>query len=85
MASMILAAAALLGTEMAYKTPQHLKPKKASDHALELGRKFAKISRAPLKRKGTSDAWNERQNRLTAGRMSADLLLKSAKLRGQGK
>ena len=85
MALMTLVVAALLVTEMPHKTPPHLRPTKKSAKALELGRHFAKISRAPLKRKGTSDAWNERQNRLTAGRDAAKLLIKSAKLKAQGK
>jgi hypothetical protein len=70
---------------MPQSKPHNLKPKKTSDKALELGRHFARISREPLKKQKSSDAWNERANRLTAGRDAAKLLMKSAKLRGQGK
>ena len=70
---------------MAQPKPHELKKNKASAKALELGRNFAKISRAPLKRQSSSDSWNERDNKLVAGRTAAKLLLKSAKLKGQGK
>ena len=85
MLTMTLVAAALLVIEMPHKKPHHLKPKKMSAKALDMGRHFAKISRAPLKKKGTSDAWNERQNRLTAGRDAAKLLIRGTKLKAQGK
>jgi hypothetical protein len=84
-AFLTLAAALSLGIEMADSKPHELKKKKASATALELGRNFAKISRAPLKRQNSSDAWNERDNKLVAGRSAAKLLIKSAKLRGQNK
>jgi hypothetical protein len=46
------------------------------DAAVKLGRHFARIARAPLKRQGTSDAWNERANKLVASRTAAKLLIK---------
>ncbi len=43
---------------------------------VKMGRHFAKIANAPLKKQNSSDAWNERQNRLTAGRDSAKMLMR---------
>ena len=78
-----MAAALLLAIDMS-KNPPNLKPKKKSATALHLGRHFAKVSRAPLKKQGTGDAWNERQNRLTAGRDAAKLLIRGTRMRNKG-
>lgn len=65
---------------MAKKGKGKKKAKKRSTIAgarakLKLSKKLGKIARAPLKKKGTGDAWNERQNRLAASRDSAKLLV----------
>jgi len=49
---------------------------KPGEAALKMGAHFMEIANAPLKRQGTSDAWNERQNRLAAGRDGIRLLLR---------
>lgn len=46
------------------------------DKAVAMGRHFAKISRAPLKRQNSSDAWNERDNKIVASRTAAQMLMK---------
>jgi len=51
---------------------------KLSDKLNKMGRHFGRISQAPLKHQDSSDAWNERQNRLAAGRDSAKLLIRGA-------
>jgi hypothetical protein len=56
-----------------------------SDSMIEMGRHFGEISRAPLKKQNSSDAWNERQNRLTAGRDSAKLLVKGTMAKNKAK
>jgi len=43
---------------------------------LALSRHFAKIAKAPLKKQGTSDAWNERSNRIAASRDALSLRAK---------
>ncbi len=53
--------------------------------ATKMGRHFAKIANSPLKKQKTSDAWNERQNRLTAGRDSAKLLMKGTMEKNKSK
>lgn len=39
------------------------------------GRRWARMSREPLKKQHTSDAWNERQNRLASARTAVDMLM----------
>ena len=53
--------------------------------ATKMGRHFAKISRAPLKKQGGSDAWNERANRVAAGRDAAKLLMKGTMEKNKAK
>lgn len=53
-------------------------PAEKAEATTKMGRHFGRISRAPLKRQNSSDAWNERQNRLTAGRDAAKLLIRGA-------
>jgi hypothetical protein len=65
--------------------PHELKVKKASAKALELAKHFGRISRAPLKRQDSSDAWNERDNKIVAGRVAFDLYIKAGLLKGKGK
>ena len=54
------------------------KPLSERDSLMEMGRHFARISRQPLKKQDSSDAWNERDNRLIAGRDAAKLLMRGA-------
>lgn len=55
------------------------------DAAVRMGRHFGRISREPLKKQHTGDAWNERQNRLVAGRDSAKLLMKGTMEKNKAK
>jgi len=55
------------------------------ESGVKMGKRYAEISRMPLEKQDTSDAWNERQNRLAAGRMSADLLTKGTMLKNKAK
>lgn len=41
------------------------------------GRRFARMANRPLTKQHTSDAWNERQNRISSSRIAVDLLMKS--------
>lgn len=54
------------------------KQKKMSERARALGRKYGDYSRRPLALQDTSDAWNERQRRLSSGLMSADFHIKAS-------
>lgn len=58
---------------------------KSATATLKLSAHFRRLSRAPLKKKGTSDAWNERQNRLASSRESAKLLIKGTRELNQAK
>jgi hypothetical protein len=49
---------------------------KSGKAKVKMGRHFAKISRAPLKRQKSSDAWNERDNKIVAARTGAKLMVK---------
>jgi hypothetical protein len=49
------------------------------------GRRYAHMSRAPLKKQGTSDAWNERQNRLVNSRMAVGFLMEGIMLANKTK
>ena len=52
---------------------------------LKLSAHFRRIANAPLKKQDSSDAWNERQNRLVASRDSAKLLVKGTQELNQAK
>jgi hypothetical protein len=45
----------------------------------DMAQHWLRIANAPLKKQDSSDAWNERQNRLAAGRDAAKLLMRSAR------
>jgi len=55
------------------------------EDTLKLSAHFKRIADAPLTKQGTSDAWNERQNRLAASRDSAKLLIKGTIAKNQAK
>ena len=50
-------------------------PREQYEASMEMGRRFADISTAPLTKQDTGDAWNERQNRLAAARDAAKIML----------
>ncbi len=52
---------------------------------LKMAAHFKKIANSPLKKKGTNDAWNERQNRLAAARDSVKLLIRGTMELNQAK
>ena len=52
------------------------KKAKPGEADLKNSARMRKVANAPLKKKGTSDAWNERQNRLAASKDSAKLLVR---------
>lgn len=56
------------------------KEKPLSERTRELARKHAAMSRRPLTLQDTSDAWNERQRRLSSGMIAADLHIKASEL-----
>jgi uncharacterized protein len=69
------------------RTPLHLQAKGIPASSAKLrqsGRKWAAQSRAPLKKQDSSDAWNERQNRLAAARDSVRSHLLASYKRGAG-
>jgi hypothetical protein len=47
------------------------------ERSIKYARKQAAMSRRPLEKQDTDDAWNERQNRLASGRIAADILLRA--------
>lgn len=59
--------------------------KKPGEAALKMSAHFQKIANAPLKKKGTSDAWNERQNRLAAQRDATKLKLRGTMEKNKAK
>jgi hypothetical protein len=91
---LILAAPLLLDTDMTNgpikrsKTPIHLTAKQgtaSSKQTRKMARNFASMSRQPLTKQHTSDAWNERQRRLSAARDAAKLHLMASYKRGAGR
>jgi hypothetical protein len=57
-------------------------PQEQYEASMKLGRRFAEMSRAPLVKQdgatgNNSDAWYERQNRLSAGRDAATILMRA--------
>ncbi len=58
------------------KAPRKKATVKSGKAKVKMGKHFARISRAPLKKQKSSDAWNERSNRLVAGRDAAKLMIK---------
>ena len=59
--------------------------KKKYESQMELGRNFSRVARAPLKKQDTSDAWNERQNRLAAARDAVKIKMKATMERNRKK
>jgi hypothetical protein len=57
----------------------------SANHMLKLSAHFRRIANAPLKRQDSSDAWNERQNRLAASRDSLRLLIRGTMELNQAK
>lgn len=55
------------------------------DSRMTYAREQAAYSRKPLERKGTSDAWNERQRRLASGRLAARLMLEATMMYNKAK
>ncbi len=53
--------------------------------AIRLGRRQAEISRRPLVKQDTSDASNERRNRLASGLTAAQMLIKGTQLNNRVK
>jgi hypothetical protein len=69
------------------KQPLHLQAKRVPASSASLrahGRKKAAQARAPLTKQDSSDAWNERQNRLAAARDSVRSHLLASYKRGAG-
>jgi hypothetical protein len=56
-----------------------------SDKMREMARHFARISNMPLKRQNSSDAWNERDNKLVAARTAAQIHIKASLERGRAR
>lgn len=54
------------------RKPDEDRGQRSIDH----GRHFAEIARAPLKRQDSSDAWNERDNKLVASRTAVMMLIR---------
>lgn len=70
------------------KVPLELRAKQSTSSSKKTraqARKFAEISRKPLKLQDTSDAWNERQRRLSAARDAAKFHIIASYKRGMGK
>lgn len=57
----------------------------SANATLELSAHFRRMANAPLKRQDSSDAWNERQNRLLSSRESLRLLIKGTMALNQAK
>lgn len=51
----------------------------------EMGRRFARMSREPLVKQDQSDAWNERQRRLSSARDSVHMLMGGTKMVNKAK
>jgi hypothetical protein len=53
--------------------------------AVKEGRRFAKMAQRPLKKQNSSDAWNERANRVSSSRDAAKLLMKGTMEKNKAK
>ena len=65
--------------EMNRALPQQTEqpPLRKTDPIYDLARQFSRIANTDLKKQDSSDAWNERANRLAAGRDSAHMFLRA--------